>query len=232
MAFAVVFLPTSPDLNGWTTSTLGDSNNCCISSNFGKQKGNKHVSWWMNSATIQKRLGQPSRPKRSFLRPSWHAKGCFDSLMFLFGIKTPQGVGVEHSFLMSIGSCCSPWWINSCNPSLGFDELLYWSLVWFPHEKSGWVGACMMIARFYDLKYSMDSGQLWKSRKFYFQIDPCHGQIYDVETGDILVKFPCIPPSTVAPHCNLQQICSQVVCGCFHLFVVQPSCSHKKQIIS
>lgn len=54
----------------------------------------------------------------------------------------------------------------------------YWSLVWFPHEKSGWVGVCMMIARFYDLKYSMDSGQLWKSGKFYFQIDPCHGKIF------------------------------------------------------
>lgn len=80
--------------------------------------------------------------------------------------KTPQGVGVEQWSIvssMSTGSCCSPWWINSCNPSLGFDELLYWSLVWIPHqEKVVELVYVWWLPESYDLKYTVE---VWTGRE-------------------------------------------------------------------
>lgn len=237
MAFAVVFLPTPPDLNGWANLTLGGSNNSCChcnSSKFGKQKGQLTCFLVDELCNNQKRIGATKPTKRSFLRPSWHAKGCFDSLMFLFCIRHLKGLGWSIVSSMSTGSCCSPWWINSCNPSLGFDELLYWSLVWIPHQEKV-VGVSVYVwwlPESYDLKYTVEVWTVMEIGKILF---PNRSMPWtDLWCGDgrHSQNSHAFPPLLLHLTANLQQKCSQVVCGCFHLFVVQPSFCHKKQVIS
>ena len=149
--------------------------------------------------------------------------------------KTPQGVGVEHSFLnvhrkllqsmmdQQLQPVAWLWWI-AIEVWCGFHtkkvvELVY---VWWLPES-------------YDLKYTVEVWIVMEIGKILFPNRSMPRQNFPkwtpkadlwcgpVETGEI---------SLLHLTANLQQKCSQVVCGCFHLFVVQPSCHHKKQVIS
>lgn len=162
------------------------------------KKVNKHVSWWVNSATIQKELAKQA-DQTKFLKTILTCEGVLRFVDVFVSDKTPQGVGVEQWSIvssMSTGSCCSPWWINSCNLSLGF-----WWIgiskfgVVSTHEKSGWCGWCMYddcqnLTIWSIVCTVMEIGKiLFPNRSM-----PPWEQIYDVETGEILVKFPYISP--------------------------------------